>query len=614
MALYLAWNYEHSPQGFVSTTSEASWQNPLKGSQRKPLTGNWIITLMLVISLGIFFFSRQQRDFSHRDESEASELTIPDLSVAVLPLTSMTPDEESRAFSDGQWEAILSQLSKIEDLRVISRQSTEQYRVSTKSATDIAEELRVTHLVEGSVQKYGDQVRVTVQLIEAKDDRHLWAEEFTSNIENIFALHTQIATAVATQLELTLNKPVKRFQQNLSLDPDVYDIYLSGVHLLNRFHRSNRSDSNFNEQGLNQLGRVVKEESAFADAFVHLGRAFMNRRYYGYGEQFSDTAVALVEKALELDPDNFEAHKYLGIFHLFYSTGEAEEGVVHLQKALEINANDREVLAELAKYYLEQAQFEKAIPLVRKSFRNTPTLQGDGFITRIEYLNIIGTAYRSMGMYQEAMKVEEQSMAIDPNHPSFRVAFLLTMMGKHNEALPYFQEEYLTDTTNFRRIAQMAEAYGRAKQWERAEHFYRIAFKIWESQSPTPDNSFILFRFGHTLWEQGKQDEATEMFELHKKLVREFMDSGNRFPGLRYDLACNYAYNGNTEEALNLLKDMPFWWVTYGLTRIDPMLDPIRKHPEFVEILQKQRKEMLEMREVLNMDKFHGDLEWVLYR
>ena len=141
-----------------------------------------------------------------------------DKSIAVLPFKNMSNDEGNQAFNDGQWEAILSHLSRIADLRVISRQSMEQYRESTKTAPKIAEELRVTYLLEGSVQKYGNKARITVQLINAVDDQQLWSHDYTREVEDIFSLQSEIASHVANELEIRLNDDEK---EHLSISPNI---------------------------------------------------------------------------------------------------------------------------------------------------------------------------------------------------------------------------------------------------------------------------------------------------------------------------------------------------------------------------------------------------------
>jgi len=157
IAMYLAWNYEKSPEGFVRTTSQQSWQNPLKASQRKPMTSIFIIIgLSLVIVVVLIYPHLSSMEAGNR---ENTEFTINDKSVAVLPFVNMSNDPDQEYFSDGMTEEILNHLFKIRDLQVISRTSVIRYRGTTKSSSKIAHELGVATILEGSVRKAGDRVR-----------------------------------------------------------------------------------------------------------------------------------------------------------------------------------------------------------------------------------------------------------------------------------------------------------------------------------------------------------------------------------------------------------------------------------------------------------------------
>jgi class 3 adenylate cyclase/TolB-like protein len=162
LAMFLAWTYERSPAGFVRTTSQQSWQNPYKGSQRKPLTSNAIIAGMTLIIAGMYLYPR----YLSGDQSEDSLVT--DKSIAVLPFKDDSPDKDNQYFSDGMMDEILNHLQKIADLGVKSRTAVEIYRDSPKSFATIAGELDVAFILEGAVRKYGENFRITTQLIDVK--------------------------------------------------------------------------------------------------------------------------------------------------------------------------------------------------------------------------------------------------------------------------------------------------------------------------------------------------------------------------------------------------------------------------------------------------------------
>jgi len=172
VAMYLAWTYERSPEGLIKTTSKQSWRNPYTESQRKPLTSNVIIVVLLVIVMLLFAYPRY---FQKSQKSVATLAETPALgknSIAVIPFANLSNDEEQEYFSDGITEDILNHLAKIEDLRVKSRTSTLQYKKTTKTIPEIGSELGVGYILEGSVRKAGNQVRIMAQLIDVQSDEH----------------------------------------------------------------------------------------------------------------------------------------------------------------------------------------------------------------------------------------------------------------------------------------------------------------------------------------------------------------------------------------------------------------------------------------------------------
>ena len=234
LAMYFAWNYERSPEGFVRTTSRESWQNPLKSSQRKSLTGNIIIAGMALIIVVMYVYPRYLAN-PVEDTGAGAEIRIVDKSIAVLPFKNLSADEENQYFADGQMEAILNHLAKIKDLRVISRNTMEMYRESNKSTPTIASEVGVSYILEGSVQRYADNVRITVQLIEGNTDQHLWSDNYDRYLTDIFAIQTEIAKSVAQELRATITSREQAVIESVpTSDLTAYDFYLKGVDSLSR--------------------------------------------------------------------------------------------------------------------------------------------------------------------------------------------------------------------------------------------------------------------------------------------------------------------------------------------------------------------------------------------
>ena len=175
IALVLAWAFEMSPEGIIRTTSETANENPLPDYKKKPLTSKVLISILLLLVIGQFVYNR----YWTGDDVDVTKL---EKSIAVLPFKNMSSNEENQYFCDGMMEAILNHLSKIPELRVVSRTSVEQYRNNPPPITTIGEELDVSYVVEGSVQRIENQALITVQLIDARNDNRMWGHDFDRDL------------------------------------------------------------------------------------------------------------------------------------------------------------------------------------------------------------------------------------------------------------------------------------------------------------------------------------------------------------------------------------------------------------------------------------------------
>jgi protein kinase/serine/threonine-protein kinase len=209
-------------------------------------------------------------------------------------------------------EDILTRLSKIEDLSVTSRTSVMQYKQTEKTTRQIARELGVDHILEGSVRKDGDKVRITAQLIDARNDSHLWAHTYDEEITNIFDVQSQVANDIATQLSLELTDQEREaLQANPSRSVTAYDLYLQG-----REHYRQYTEE-ANDKAISLFNEALEIESDFAYAYAGLGDAYAQRAFqHDMDRELIDTAIFMGAKAIESDPNLSEGYKALGLaFH-----------------------------------------------------------------------------------------------------------------------------------------------------------------------------------------------------------------------------------------------------------------------------------------------------------
>jgi TolB-like protein len=246
----------------------------------------------------------------------ARQATQPRLdSLAVLPLTNLSGNPDQEYFVDGMTEAVIADLSKIKAIRVISRTSVMPYKSSKKSMREIGAALHANAIIEGSVMRSADRVRITVQLIDASSDRHLWAESYERDLKDVFALQGEVAKAIAQQVRAVITPQEQtRLVNNAPIDPEVYELYLKGRHIMMRGGLEDvRKAIEYFQAGLAKDPHNALIYSGLADAYIH--------KMSDVHESPIDAtakARAAAMKALDLDDSLAEAHTSLASIKLFY--------------------------------------------------------------------------------------------------------------------------------------------------------------------------------------------------------------------------------------------------------------------------------------------------------
>jgi TolB-like protein/DNA-binding winged helix-turn-helix (wHTH) protein/Tfp pilus assembly protein PilF len=345
-------------------------------------------------------------------------------SVAVLPLQNLSGDPSQEYLADGLTEALVTDLAQVRSLRVISRTSTMAYKGTKKKLPEIARELNVDAVVEGSVMRSGDQVQVTAQLVEAPTDTHLWAETYEGRPRDLLQLQKRMAQAIVHEVRATLTPDEQKRQSSFRpLDSEAYDLFLKG-----RFYCNKRSLQGF-EKAVEYLTESVQKDPNFALAYAGLADAYMLRGLTTSPSANFPEAEKAALKALELDENLGEAHTSLGAIRVFhdwdwagaekefkrgielspnyatghhwYSTlclyflGRSEEALGELRIAKELDPLSLAIDTDFASTYQATGQFDKAIELYRQ------IIEMDRTFAPVHYA--LGVAYEKKGMYREAM-------------------------------------------------------------------------------------------------------------------------------------------------------------------------------------------------------------------
>jgi TolB-like protein/AraC-like DNA-binding protein len=271
-------------------------------------------------------------------------LNKPQKSIVVLPFRNLSDEPGTQYFADGIMEDILNNLFRISELRVISRTSAEYFRESQMTSPEIAHKLHVDYVLEGSVQRQGEEVRIFTQLIDARNDQHLLSEKYEGELENLFAFQSDIADKVAGALQTVISRSEKdHIEQRPTASHEAYDNYLKGRFLLHKANDDQRFD--ISKDGLvaslQYYEKAIEIDPLFAEAWAGLSNAWYNLAAWGWYQPYSEgvqKAWTYCNKAVEIDPDCAEAHAVKGAYHL-YPECLFEEARKELKLALELNPN-----------------------------------------------------------------------------------------------------------------------------------------------------------------------------------------------------------------------------------------------------------------------------------
>ena len=411
---------------------EISFQeNPKETKSKKNIIIGSIIVILLVI-LSFFFIYR----FIQKKQANKP------YSIAVLPVKNNSNDKTNQYFADGIMDDILNHLSTIKDFRVISRTTMEQYRKTNKTIPKIAKELKVNYIIESSIQKYKDSVMIFVQLIDAKKDKHVWSKRFKKEFKNIFALESEIATQIATELKITLSPTeIQQIETKPTDNIEAYTLYLRG-----RFFWHQRTEKDLNNS-IYYFNKALELDSSYALAYSGLADTYFIMAWWGFipknigfdkGKEFAQKALSInnnlgeahatlggiitwqewnwkeaekeLKYAITLNPRNATIHQYY--CELLNILGRNIEAREQINLALELNPYSVIMNRVSSFIYYNNFEFQKAI----KGYQTTLDLaDGNNIIIKNAKLSII-CSYLNLDKNKEAIDQIKKFISIDPSY------------------------------------------------------------------------------------------------------------------------------------------------------------------------------------------------------
>src|SRR6184192_2189705 len=399
VALVLAWAFEITPEG-IKRTEDVDHSQPT--THRTGRTLDFLIIAVLLIIIAVFSYQR----FGLSQKTSVSVSAIPEKSIAVLPFENRSRDADNTYFADGIQDEILTRLSKIADLKVISRTSTQHYKSAPENLSEIARQLGVAHIVEGSVQKSGDSVRVNVQLIKAANDSHLWADTFDRKLTDIFSVESEVAKAIADQLRAKLTGQEEQVIAARPTDnPEAYDAYLRGL-----AYSLKTSFTPANALGAQKyLKEAVRLDPKFALAWALL--SFTDA--VGYRTATLQPTVALreearqaAETALTLQPNLGEAVHAKGYYH-YSCLKDYDAAVRYFEQARPLLPNSSRIPESLAYVERRRGQWDKSEGYFNEAERLDPR--------NVPMLGQHAGSYINLRRFPEALRKVDQVLDIMPD-------------------------------------------------------------------------------------------------------------------------------------------------------------------------------------------------------
>ena len=529
-AMMFSWLYEWTPHGLQRESEVAPNESVTREPGKK--LDRWIIAILV---LAVVLLLTNQFVL-HRDEKRDDIAPVAEISaksIAVLPFDNLSRDPDNAYFAEGVQDEILTRLAKVADLKVISRTSTQRFKSAPTDLREIAKQLGVTHILEGTVQKAGDSVRVNVQLINALTDVHLWADTYDRKLTDIFAIESEIAKNVTENLKARLNDRAEEvLAARPTENPEAHELYLKGRYFWNR-----RSTASLRKAG-DYFQKAIDLDPKYALAYAGLADVHSLVPVYAGTAPQDDVpkALAAARKAVELDDRLAESHTSLG--NALVSSVQLKAAEAEFRRALELNPNYATARQWLAECLFGQGRFSESLAENERAHELDPL----SLIINASYASSLAGA----GRYEEAVQQARKTLDLDPELvPGHEIlGQIYEDEGKLNEAII---------------------EYGKANEL-----------------GPTPSNFAML---AHAYAKTGRMGET-------RKILDKVTDvSAQQYVGA-YPLAVVHLALGEKDGALRLLeqsfveRDILLQGL-YGSIKIDKRLDPLRHDPRFQKLVER---------------------------
>ncbi len=616
IALVIAWAFELTPEGLKRT--EFADELPTKAPRNRV----WIYVVIIAgaISVGVFFLGR------YTSSKQSAEL--PAKSIAVLPFDNLSRDPDNAYFAEGIQNEILTKLATVRDLKVISRTSAAKYQSKPDNLKTVAQELGVSTVLEGAVQKAGDKVRVNVQLIDARADRHLWGKSYDRDLKDVLAVESEVSQEIADALQANLSPGESRALASAGTrDAEAYDLFLRGEYELHQ------AQGNLTADGFERAAGFYRQALARDPNFVEAAAALVISRLWRHWNVSPlapaelEEVKSIIDRALTLAPNSPEAHLALGVF-FYYGHRQYENALTEFNRTLELQPNNSLARQDCASVYRRRGEWERSLADFQRAQELDPR---DAQIPEA-----IGSTYMALRLWKDAERAELRALAIDPHFTLAALDLLITRLNATGDVdsarrpLDGFPEgiNFIDSVFDRGDVARIIDARVYLEVIERrfTDAFQavekevanddrghlqqlagRVALRVLAGQTEAaksageearpllearlrerPDDTFAMTGLSWVYLAVGRNADA---LRLSRQAADTISIEKDAFAGPNFQngLAQIEARAGAPEEAIKRLRHLlsiPAGQVaSIARLKIDPVWDPIRNRPDFQQLL-----------------------------
>ncbi len=531
---------------------------------------NTVLAAMVLIA--IFFIGNNFIQKTGELNQLSSTDFVEQISIAVLPFSNFSSDKKDEYFSDGITEDILTVLSSIKDFRVISRTSVMQYKGTKKSIREIGKELTVTHILEGSVRKSDNKVRVVAQLIDAKSDAHIWAHTYDREMTEIFEVQSELAENIAGKLKKELSpEDYRNLNKKPTNDLQAYDLYLQGRKYYTKYNEKD------NDVAIQLFEKALEIDSSFALAYAGLGDALSQKANYRTGDpKLLKTALKVSKKAIEIDSNSSEGYKALGLSHHYM--GDEEKALDSYYKAVKINPNNEMAISNIALICKSKGEIAEGIKWANKARELNP--QHPMSFIRLSEL------YESIGMDEDAESILEEGLTWNPGNEDLNlklgdVALKLNHLDKITVNVENLER---TQPKSPNALMLRGRAAFVEKDYEKAKDLYLKAKEI--SGKKEGSKNYWDVDMGLAFIDSKLNTENTSSPEL-EKILSNLLEKEVKHSKMQTQLTIASIYAGlnkNEETILFLEKAFQSGFLDYKMLEVNPIFENIQNLDSFIKI------------------------------